>query len=114
MYQAVEIIIPLAAFAMIFGIVYLGVTSHHRKEMAMIEAGMNPDKKKEWSHSKIRTGLLFLLVPLGIFVGNLLAIYIDIMKSQTMGLVFGFLFGGIALVSAYFIERKLGINQEED
>ncbi len=52
MYQAVEIIIPLAAFAMIFGIVYLGVTSHHRKEIAMIEAGMNPNKKKEsWSHS---------------------------------------------------------------
>ena len=99
---------------MIFGIVYLGVTSQHRKEMAMIEAGMNPNKKKGWSHSKIRTGLLFLLVPLGIFIGNLLSNQMDIMRSQTMGLIFGFLFGGIALVTAYFIERKLGVNQDEE
>lgn len=115
MYQAVEIIIPLSAFAMIFGIVYLGVTSHHRKEIAMIEAGMNPNKKKEsWSHSKIRTGLLFFMVPLGIFLGNLASDIFDMMRGQTMGLLFGFIFGGAALIAAYFLERKFEKIEEED
>ena len=57
MYQAQEIIIPLAAFAMVFGIVYLAITSTNRKELAMIEAGMNPNKSEK-RHSKIRFGLL--------------------------------------------------------
>ena len=41
MYQAQEILIPIAAMAMVFGIVYLGVTAHNRKTLAMIEAGMS-------------------------------------------------------------------------
>ena len=69
MYQSVEIIIPLGGMAMAFGIVYLAITAHNRKTLAMIEAGMNPNKDKESSHSKIRTALLFTLVPFGIFVG---------------------------------------------
>jgi len=106
MYQAVEIIVPLGAFFMVFGIVYLAITSHNRKELAMIEAGMDLCKKEESGHSKIRAGLLFTLVPLGIFIGNLLAPYTSL-KNSELGLLFAFLFGGLALVSAYFIERQL-------
>ena len=105
MYQAVEIIIPLGAFAMIFGIVYLAITSHHRKEMAMIEAGMNPVKSQKNKQSRIRTGLLLLLVPTGILVGNIVAPFIQSLKNDESGLLFGFLFGGIALVASYFMER---------
>jgi len=106
MENAVEIIIPLGAFAMIFGIVYLAITSHNRKELAMIEAGMNPNTKKESGHSKIRAGLLFTLVPFGIFLGNMLSTY-TVMRDDELGLLFAFLFGGLALVAAYFIERNL-------
>lgn len=112
MFQAVEIIIPLAAFAMVFGIVYLGITSHNRKELAMIEAGMNPNSKKESGHSKIRAGLLFTLVPFGIFLGNILSTY-TVMRNDELGLLFAFLFGGIALVAAYFIERNFD-NKKHD
>lgn len=106
MFQAVEIIVPLGAFTMVFGIVYLAITSHNRKELAMIEAGMNPAKKEESGHSKIRAGLILTLVPFGIFIGNLLAPYTPL-KNDELGLLFAFLFGGIALVAAYFIERQL-------
>lgn len=114
MYQAVEIIVPLGAFAMVFGIVYLAITSNHRQKIAMIEAGMNPKEEKESKHSKIRTAFLFLLVPTGIFVGNLLADLYPIMEGKSMGLIFAFLFGGIALVSAYFVERTFEKNNPVD
>ena len=105
MYQAVEIIIPLSAFALTFGIVYISVTAWHRQKMAMIEAGMNPNEGKVKDHSKIRTGLLILLVPLGIFVGHLIGQSFPVMRNQSLGLIFAFIFGGIALVASYFIER---------
>ncbi len=105
MYQAVEIIVPLAAFAMVFGIVYVGVTSSNRKELAMIEAGMNPNEAKNSGHSKIRTGLLFLLVPLGIFIGNVIANFFPVIGADSLGLIFAFIFGGMALTASYFIEK---------
>ena len=114
MYQAQEIIIPLAAFAMVFGIVYLGVTSMHRKEIAMIEAGMNPVKSQAKKHSKIRTALLILLVPVGILLGNFLSPYMQTLDTAEAGLLFGFIFGGIALVTSYFLERVFEKNTEED
>lgn len=110
MYQAQEILIPIAAMAMVFGIVYLGVTAHNRKTLAMIEAGMNPNKKEESQHSKIRTALLFTFVPLGIFLGNILSDY-TILRNKELGLLFGFLFGGLALVISYFIDKKKEENE---
>ena len=113
MYQAAEIIIPLGGMAMIFGIVYLSITSHHRKEMAMIEAGMNPNKTKSGGHSKMRTALLLMLVPLGILTGNIVAPFIHSLDHSETALLFGFLFGGVALISAYFLERKFEVTNED-
>lgn len=107
MSQAVEIIIPIAGMSLTFGVVYVAVTAWHRQKMAMIEAGMNPKKDRESKHSKIRTAMLFLFVPTGIFVGNVIADFYPVMKGKSMALIFAFLFGGIALVAAYFVERKL-------
>ena len=113
MFQAVEILVPLGAFAMVFGIVYVGVTANHRERMAMIEAGMNPDDSKHKKHSKMRAGLLLLLVPMGILIGNLLSNSIEVLKNDELGLIFAFLFGGLALVLSYFLEKKFN-NESED
>ena len=102
-----SILIPIVAMTMVFGIVYVCVTAWHRQRMAMIEAGMNPKEAKESKHSKIRMAFLFLLVPTGIFTGKLVDDYLLGGHSDTTGLIFAFLFGGIALVAAYFVERKL-------
>ncbi|MDX1349275.1 MAG: hypothetical protein R3279_03445, partial [Putridiphycobacter sp.] len=59
-------------------------------------------------------GLLFLLVPIGIFVGNILSEKIGIMRAQSMGLLFGFIFGGAALITAYFIERVFEQSTDQD
>ncbi len=54
------------------------------------------------------------MVPLGVFFGNILSDLFGIMRAQTLGLLFGFIFGGIALVTAYFLERKFERTDEED
>lgn len=107
MYQAVEIIIPLGAFAMIFGIVYVTVTAWHRQKMAMIESGMNPRERNHSKHSRLRTALLLLFVPVGLFVGNYLGRIMGHRLSDITGLVVAFFFGGLALLTSYLIERKL-------
>ncbi len=114
MYQAVEIIVPLGAFAMVFGIVYIVITATHREKMAMIEAGMNPKESNSKNHSKIRNGLLFIMVPLGVIIGNLLSTKVDMLGNGEMGLIFAFLFGGIGLTAAYFLEKKLENNSDKD
>ena len=35
------LLIPIALFAMVFGIVYIVITASHRQKIAMIEAGMS-------------------------------------------------------------------------
>jgi len=102
-HQAVEIIIPLGAFALAFGVVYLAITSHNRKELAMIEAEMNPNKPKV-RHSKIRTGLLLTFVPFGIFLGNILGPY-TVLMNEELAIIFAFLFGGLALIVTYIVEK---------
>ena len=37
-----EILVPIALFAMIFGIVYVGASTRHKQVMAMIEKGADP------------------------------------------------------------------------
>jgi len=114
MYQAAEILIPIASMTMVFGIVYIAVTGYYRKQMAMIEAGMNPSRHEKNRHSRIRTACLLVLVPTGIFIGNVISPYIHTMEVAEAGLLFGFLFGGIALVASYFLERIFEPRTEEE
>ena len=58
------ILVPLGLFAMIFGIVYLLVTSRNRERMALIERGADPTlfeaRKKAGSVGIMKWGLFFL------------------------------------------------------
>ena len=94
------LLIPIALFAMIFGIVYIAITSNHRQKIAMIEAGMNPNEKKDEENSPWSSGYLFVFVPLGIIIGNVLAQYTDFLEAGEFGLLGAFLFGGIGLLIA--------------
>ena len=40
--MSTEILIPITALAVIFGIVYVVITSRNRERMSMIEKGVNP------------------------------------------------------------------------
>ncbi len=106
-------IIPIVGCLMIFGIVYVVVTAWNRRNIAMIEAGMNPSSKKEKKHSQLRIALLMICVPVGILVGNLIHGIFDI-APEPAAIIFSFLFGGVALTATYFIENKTKNPFEEE
>ncbi|MGB1103074.1 MAG: DUF6249 domain-containing protein [Crocinitomicaceae bacterium] len=107
------IIIAVAGCAMIFGIVYIAVTADNRENMAMIEAGMNPKADKKSSYSRLRTGMLFFFVPVGILIGNFVHDFFG-MRPATAATVFAFLFGGLAMLGTYFTVWALGIDDKNE
>ena len=109
MESIIHLIIPIAGMAMVFGIVYLGVTANNREKMAMIAAGMNPEDPKIKSHSRLRIALLMIAIPIGILVGNLIHTAFGL-DAEPAAVVFSFLFGGLALTATYFIEQKNRLN----
>src|SRR5450432_1809247 len=64
------ILVPIALFAMIFGIVYLS----KRERMAMIERGMDPRRYKRQSapFQTLKWGLLLIGAGVGLFLAFLL------------------------------------------
>lgn len=109
MNELVGLLIPLAGIAMIFGIVYLGVTSDTRRDMAMIEAGMNPKEKKNDKDRTLKNALLLIFIPLGYFIGNYFKSQLGLSNSFA-GIAFAFLFGGLGLLLFYFISNKKSDN----
>jgi tellurite resistance protein TehA-like permease len=104
--ENLTLLIPIALFAMIFGIVYFAIITNHRQKIAMIEAGMNPSEEdsKEKNHNKLRAALLFIFVPLGILVGRVSFQTLG-MEAEICQLVFAFLFGGVGLAATYILEQ---------
>jgi preprotein translocase subunit YajC len=105
----VGILVPLGAFAMIFGIVYVIVTSRNRERMAMIERGADASlfesKKKAGTGGILKVGLLLL----GIGFGILMAYFITSLGIMDEDSAYGsmiFIFGGLALIGSYLWQRK--------
>ena len=108
----VAIIVPLALFAMIFGIVYL----NKRERMAMVERGMDPRRYKPQSapFQNLKWGLLLIGAGTGLFFAYLL----DHTAFKSLNSGFGddgdvavyfaliAIFGGAGLFLSYLIEKR--------
>lgn len=107
--EYIGIMIPFAGMALGGWIAYIAITSEHKQNMAMIEAGMNPkeEEAKKKHRNRLRNALLFIFVPIGIVVGQMVNDWVG-MTNTNSAIVFAFLGGGIALAGAYFI------NQDEE
>ena len=112
----VAIVVPIAAMAMIFGIVYL----FKKESLAMIEKGMNP-KDKMFRPAPFRS-LKWGLLLLGAGLGLLIAFFVDMnlpYRIEPAGIYFALIAmgGGLGLIGSYFVEKKhwydkKGINGE--
>ena len=101
----VAIVVPIAAMAMIFGIVYL----FKKESLAMIEKGMNPRVHRPAPYTSLKYGLLLT----GSGIGLLLAYLVDVASTTIDGeenasIYFALIavFGGIGLIVSYMIEKK--------
>lgn len=106
------ILIPLAFFAMVFGIVYVIYTTRNRERMAMIEKGVDPSyfrspirEKKNNGSLVFKLGMFLAGVGIGFFAAYFLT---ELTNMQAPAAIFSmvFLFGGAALIAVYLIERK--------
>lgn len=105
-----DMIVSVAAFAGIFGIVYVFLTARNRERMLMIERGTDASKLlNSKNHSQIQTlkfGMLFVGVALGILIGNVLYKKYDLDKEVAFFSMI-FLFGGLSLIAHFLIDRKI-------
>jgi len=99
-----EIFVPISAFAMVLGIVYL---SYRRKErMALIQSGKDSSifGQDKQCYSTLKWGLLLFGVGLGLLIAEALAKY-DILSPEVAYFSMAFIFGGAALIVDFLIEK---------
>jgi hypothetical protein len=108
-----EVIVPVVFFALVFGIVYIALSARNKERMALIEKGADASifysgKVKGSGKWILKLGIFVIGVGLGVLVGYLLQnAGMDEEISYPASI---FLFGGAALVAAYFIGRKVNGN----
>jgi len=108
------IIIPIVFFAMVFGIVYIALSARNKERMALIEKGADASiflsGKTRGSGKWILTmGIFIVGIALGVLVGYFLES--GGMKEDVAYPASIFLFGGAALIAAYFIGKKVNGNK---
>ena len=113
------ILVPIAMFAMIFGIVYLS----KRERMAMIERGMDPRRYKQKSapYETLKGGLLLMGAGVGLFLAFLLSHTIfknvgnDFDDGGIVAIYFALIaiFGGGGLLLSFIIEKRDSDKEEK-
>jgi hypothetical protein len=100
----IPILVPIAGFAMLFGIVYL----YKRENLAMIEKGMNPKTYRPAPYKNLKWGLLLLGAGIGLFTAYLLHEHVLNVGNDNPAIYFSMLAigGGLGLVMSYNIEKK--------
>jgi hypothetical protein len=109
----VPILVPLGAFAMVFGIFYLRT----RENLAMLEKGFNPKEhaNRPAPYRSLKNGLLFL----GAGLGLLIAFFIDRSMDRhrdAEAIYFSLIAigGGLGLIASYAIEKKEWLQRRTD
>lgn len=104
MIELTPVLVLLVIFGFIYGIVHLGVRRKERQ--AMLDKGVDPGIFQDLKPgiAGIRYGLLLIGVAIGILVGNILEAT-TVLEEEVSYFSMVFLFGGIALLISYFIEK---------
>jgi hypothetical protein len=111
--ETLGVLIPFAFFALVFGSLYVHLTTRNKERLALIEKGADPELFKAkpelgTGHRNIKAGLFLIGIAIGILAGYFLAE--GGMQETPAYFSMIFLFGGIALVISHYLEKK---NQEK-
>ena len=108
----VDILVPLAFFALVFGSLYIYFTTRNKERLALIEKGASPElfKSKADANSGHRSFKLGLFL-IGIALGIIAAYFLSEGGMEEISAYFSmiFLFGGISLVVAHLLEGKKNV-----
>ena len=106
-----EILVPIAFFALVFGMLYLYLTTRHKQRLALIEKGADASifgmvsNGKSGQYWTIRTGLFFVGIGIGVLMGNVLANVGLLEPVAYISMIF--IFGGLGLILFHIIFRNL-------
>ena len=108
----VPILVPLGAFAMVFGIIYLKT----RENMAMIEKGMNPKAyaNRPAPYRSLKNGLLFLGAGLGLFIAYMIDRNLSGEDHEAIYFALLAIGGGAGLIGSYAVEKKEWMRERGD
>jgi hypothetical protein len=113
---AVGILVPLAFFAMLFGIVYMTITARNRERMAMIEKGADASlfeaKKKPNNGGYLKLGMFLFGIGLGILMGYFLTT--SGMDEDAAYPAMIFVFGGLGLIVSHLYQQKIDKAEQQD
>ena len=107
--ETLGVLIPFAFFALVFASLYVHLTTRNKERLALIEKGADPELFKtkpdaNSGHGTFKIGLFLVGIALGILCGYFLTE--GGMEEEPAYFSMIFLFGGIALVVSYFMQRK--------
>jgi hypothetical protein len=100
------VVITLGLFAMIYGIVRLGMTK--KEHLMLIQAGLDPatfEKNAKPTLTTAKLGMLLVAVGMGILLANIVVKF-NWMDRDAAYFSLVFIFGGASLLVSYFMERK--------
>lgn len=105
-----EVLIPIAFFAVVFGIVYIVASARHKEKMALIESGGDPELFKSNfkfnQYSLFKWGLFLVFIALGIIVANSMEVK-DVLDEEVAYPSMILLFGGVSLIISFLLRNKL-------
>ena len=113
----VEILVPIALFASIFGIVWIAVSAKNKERLALIEKGLDSSIFKQegqtyWRYGALKIGLLAIGIGIGLVVANILDVN-GIMDDEVAYFAMIFIFGGLGLLSYYKLMGKIKPEKED-
>jgi predicted MFS family arabinose efflux permease len=104
-----DFLVSLAAFATVFGIIYVFLITRYRERMSMMEKGIDPSfftSKQNTTSNTLKLGMLSVGIALGILIASLL--YKNNLLDKTPAyFAMTFLFGGLSLILNFIINRRL-------
>lgn len=109
----VALFVPLAFFALVFGIVYM----HKRENLAMVEKGMNPKEYRPAPYKNLKWGLLLVGAGIGLFAAFMIEhTVLPVGFDDPEGLYFSLIAigGGLGLIGSYRIEKKELLDKKQD
>lgn len=104
-----DLIVSIVALASVFGIIYVFLMTRYKIRKAMIEKGVDPalfsGKSSKGSSYTLKFGMLMVGTSIGLLLGYALSDHFGYDATISI-LSMVFLWGGLGLITNYFIERK--------